>query len=103
MEIDMSRTDKDLPLRIRQEPYKNPDPAGFWSVSGPYSRGWRNYTFWYVPHPPAWFVEHVWNGPERRRARDIGREAIKDYRANGDTDIDFPRDHHRHCARWLWW
>jgi hypothetical protein len=52
---------------------------------------------------PRWFVEHVWNNPTRVRVRDDCRQAVKEYRANGEVDVIPPVDQHRQCAGWLWW
>lgn len=56
---------------------------------------------------PAWYIRHVWYGPERVRTRDVLGEAAKEYRAAGlhahwAEDYDFPHYQHRHCAEWLW-
>lgn len=52
---------------------------------------------------PKWFIDHVWNGPERVRERD-GLKALRDeYNAHGDLeDGDFPCWQTRSFAKWMW-
>lgn len=52
---------------------------------------------------PKTFINHVWNGPMRRAARDDAREVIKEHRATGDIDTIMSTNQHRHCAAWLYW
>lgn len=44
-----------------------------------------------------------YNGPERRRTRDVLRDAARDWNANGDTDIELDTRQHRHSVAWLLW
>ncbi len=53
-------------------------------------------------HVPRWYVNHVWNGPQRRTVRDTGRRAVAEFRATGAVDVEPPVGQHRHGARWLW-
>lgn len=57
------------------------------------------------PYPPIpkWFIDHVWNNPARVRTRDECRKAVKEYRANGEVDVEPTIDQHHHGAGWLWW
>lgn len=52
---------------------------------------------------PKWFVDHIWNGPERVRVRDGLRNLAREYNSYGDIeDDDFPNWQARNCARWSW-
>lgn len=54
------------------------------------------------PHVPDWFVNHVWSAPQRQASRIQCREAMKEWRGSGDTDVVVTVDQARHGARWLW-
>lgn len=69
-----------------------------WAPEWPKQR--RSFGSWSVP---KWFVNHVWNGPQRREARDDALLATKQYRATGDVDVVIPTEQHRHGAVWLYW
>lgn len=94
----------DLPdVPIRQ--YPNRPRYGRWATCRwdyvwPWRYGRRSYRHGGVP---KWFVDHVWNGPERLRERD-GLRALRDeYNAYGDLeDGDFPCWQTRSYARWMW-
>jgi hypothetical protein len=51
---------------------------------------------------PRWFVNHIWTNPIRVKVRDGCRQAIKEYRASGDVDVDLPVDQHHHGAMYYW-
>jgi len=78
----MSRTDKDVPYRLRNR---------------------EVYPYHWFRSPPKWYINHVWYGPQRAKVRIDVVNAIKDYRANSETDIETPSYQHRHIAQWLWW
>jgi len=75
----MSRTDKDSPSFRRS----------------------RRRLFWQTG-VPDWFINDVWNAPQRLRARLACAEAVKEYRATSEVDTIPTTDQHRHCAVWLW-
>lgn len=52
--------------------------------------------------PPAWFINHAWNAPDRLRARTECRAAASEYRASGEVDTVPTTTQHRHGATWLW-
>lgn len=56
----------------------------------------------HYPNPPRWYRNHVWTAPQRLQARMQCREAAKQYRGSGDTDVVVTTDQNRHCAAWLW-
>jgi hypothetical protein len=76
------------------------DSGCHWVPAWP-RRGDRFYRRPY-PHPPRWFVRHVWWGPERVATRVDGRRAVAEYRATGDVDVEPRLYQHRHGARWQW-
>ncbi len=88
----MSHTDKDRPWQIRE---KDPlDPLHGFS--------WRD---WYLfsCDVPAWYINHAWNAPERRKVMEYGKSVVKDYRANGEVESEYQSNNHRHGAAWHWW
>lgn len=123
----MSRTDKDLPywyaenfrpnhhwrcivgrancslpkLNVSNErSFNKRFTACYWQ---PIHEPWRNKWWSWQPTPPKWFLDHVWNNAQRVHERDTLRDALKDYNANGDTDIQTLDNQHRHCGQWLFW
>jgi len=78
----MSRTDKDLPLRLRGD-----------------DRPWRH---WWASSPPAWFVNHQWAARDRMRVRIAGLRARAEHRAGQTPEVDPPTYQHRHGASWEW-
>lgn len=52
--------------------------------------------------PPRWYINYVWEGPQRRIVRDRARRAVAEYRATGAVDVELPTGQHRHRAGWLW-
>lgn len=93
----------DLPdSPVRQHP--NPPRYGEyyhcrWSYEWPWRYGRRSYRHGGVP---KWYVDHVWNGPERVRERDDLRALRDEYNAHGDLeDGDFPCWQTRSFARWM--
>lgn len=93
------RRECDLPPEPVVTPYKLPRRIAncTWEPVWPPSR--RNW----MASAPKPFINHVWNGPTRRAARDDAIQAIKEYRATGDVEIVMETDQHRHCAAWLYW
>lgn len=72
-----------------------------WEHIHPYAHG-RRATYASIG-VPKWFVDHVWNEPERRRERDDLRALRDEYNAHGDLeDGDFPCWQTRGFARWMW-
>lgn len=72
-----------------------------WTYVWPWTWGRRSYR--HGGGVPKWFVDHVWNAPERRRERDDLRALRDEYNANGYLeDGDFPCWQPRGCARWMW-
>ena len=55
-----------------------------------------------LQHVPKWYVDHRYHNPMRRDARDTLRNALKDYNANGDTDIEATSRQGRSSAQWDW-
>lgn len=80
----MSRTDKDLPYRLRRD--REP--------------GWR---LPYGGPAPRWFIRHRWTAPDRFGARTAGREAVAEHRAGLAPEVEPPTWQHRHGASWDWW
>jgi hypothetical protein len=125
----MSRTEKDMPVEIRA--YHHPHRRiehGFDCEFGDWGRGrecdfdpnrprqgyrsnscgwalpYQTVREWFSDGPPAWFTKHVWQAPARGEERARLTDAIKDYRANGETDDPtFEHVQHRHGASWLWY
>lgn len=95
----------DLPAEPDLKAWKNWDGLGWraikstcmWIPTFPYTRQYGKGT------PPKWYRDHVWMNPVRVRERDYAREAIKEYRANGDVEAVLPDDKAKNCAKWLWW
>lgn len=56
----------------------------------------------YYDSPPPWFVNHVWDAPERLAARVDCARAAAEYRATGEVDTVPTTRQHRQCAIWLW-
>ncbi|BCJ65112.1 hypothetical protein [Polymorphospora rubra] len=74
----MSRTDKDLPRRLRGE-----------------RRRWYD-------SPPAWFINHSWSARDRLAARIAGQTARAEHRAGHEPEVEPPTDQHRQGAIWDW-
>lgn len=71
-----------------------------WKYVWPWTYGHRSYRLISVP---KWFIDNVWNEPERRRERDDLRALRDEYNANGNLeDGDFPCWQTRGFARWMW-
>lgn len=87
----MSRTDKDLPYRIRKE-LPEFKAKSYWERYGYFGNG-----------VPAWFVNHVWNAPERVSSRVDCNEAKKEFNAGYEPETEPSTRQHRHCAQWLFW
>ena len=49
---------------------------------------------------PKWYVDHVYHNPLRRDARDVLREAAKEWNATGDTDLEPVNRQGRGSAQW---
>lgn len=121
----MSRTDKDAPLWVQAEKFE-PRHTCQWShrtcdlpaepirqltMASPWRQGTRC-TWWPdagrrrvftgsgVPH---WYVDHVWNSPQRAQVRDELRQAVKEYRGSGEVDVVPSVAQARNCAKWLYW
>jgi len=59
------------------------------------------YSFWYGSHCSREDRRLYWYGGARVEERDKLREAIKDYRANGDIDhVELKHQQHRHDTAW---
>ena len=84
----MSRTDKDLPYRIRENLY----PAKYWARFGYSGVG-----------VPKWYINHVWNAPERLSSRVDCDKAKREFNAGVVPEIEPSTRQHRHCAQWLYW
>lgn len=93
----MSRTDKDVPYRIRFDR----DP-----------KWWVGHRFWYgrYGHGPygLWGPRredlHVqWWGPDRAAVRDSLKSAVTEYRAAGEVWSTAPTQQHRHAPARGWW
>jgi hypothetical protein len=119
----MSRTDKDLPYWMRSDNYR---PVHHWSCSvgrkpctlpGELFKGQAHYRrrftscywhavderhFWEMA-PPKWYIDHTWHNPERVRVRDRGRLIVKDYTANGDTDLEIANYQARNRSKYYYW
>lgn len=68
----------------------------YWAA--PYDRTW-----WYE-RPPSKKDRHFdWFGPDRAQARDECRAAMRDYNANGDTELDVVTDSPRHAGKQGYW
>lgn len=64
---------------------------------------WREARWLHVHGVPQWYVNHVWNNPERVRVRDRLKQYCKEYNAGDDLqDWDVPCWQHRHGATWYW-
>lgn len=74
----------------------NPDRDCIWVADWPHGRNWQ-------PRPPKWYLDHVWNNPMRVKVRDKSRQAVKEYRATGEVDVELPLEQHRHCAHYYYW
>lgn len=123
----MARTDKDRPLWVREAdpsedrvPYhRHQDWRGLRSYECDFEEneharpsksyknncGWslRGY-HWYTGSVPKWFIDHVYNNPERVRVRDDLRNMAREYNAYNDLeDDDFPNHQHHYGASWYWW
>lgn len=96
----MSRTDHHRPWQIRAEDLSDLHTGLiYWSCR---LGGW-NIRHVSLSQPPRWYVNHVWNGPERQRERDGLRAMAQEYNEFGQLmDEDFPNYRHRHMAAWLW-
>lgn len=57
----------------------------------------------YGDHPNREDRRLYYNGPERRRVRDVLHGAARDWNANGDTDVEPDTRQHRHSVAWLMW
>lgn len=91
----MSRTDKDRPWRLKRE-----ELSTFpWDRPGRFS--WRRYVHQFG-HPPRWYRHAEWFGPDRARARDEARDAVKEYRAHGNVEKVLRTEQHRYRAIWDW-
>lgn len=55
-----------------------------------------------ISGPPRWFINHVWEAPQRQAARRACRQAAAEHRADGRVEVDPPVWQHRHGAWWLW-
>lgn len=74
----------------------------FWGVAWPSYRECR-WLYFMKPSIPRWYINHLWNGPERVRVRDGLRNLAREYNSYGDIeDDDFPNWQARNCARWSW-
>ncbi len=47
-----------------------------------------NYKRYWSGHAPKWYIDCVYHNPMRRDARDVLREAVKEYNATGETDLE---------------
>jgi hypothetical protein len=52
---------------------------------------------------PGWYIAHHWTRPDRGGSRAECRDALRDYNANGDTDVIVRAEDHRHTALWWWY
>lgn len=87
----MSRTDKDRPYDVR----KNDKLDSCYNGDG--------FLSW-MSNPPHWYINIIWNAPERLRERVILGEVKKEYNANNEVDdYSFENRPHRHCASYYWW
>lgn len=62
-----------------------------------------NGRYWWQPGPPKWYIDHVWNNPQRVKERDRGRRMIAEYRATGEVDTEIESFQHKHNSKWYWW
>ena len=64
----------------------------------------RKYRYWARRYGPRMrpYTHTTFYGPDRAQARDRARQAIADFRANGDTDIEPEKRQHRHSVQWWW-
>lgn len=92
----MSRTDKDLPFRIKQARDLN-WPAGHRYWYGGYGH-WLG--LW---GPRRWDRHYEWWGPDRAKVRDSLKSAATEYRAAGEVWSIAPVEQHRHAPRGGWW
>jgi hypothetical protein len=77
------------------------DRGCHWEPEWPYRYGRRR--FWAPRGVPKWFVDHVWNNPERVRERDHLRALCDEYNTHRNLeDGDFPCWQTRSYARWMW-
>lgn len=128
----MSRTDKDVPDWYTVEYYEPFHRCGLannswyrhdrdcdlpeltWATARPV-RGFmlrRRYCEWLPIRPagtkkwyndnPGWWYRQVWLEPERGRVRDQCTEALQDYNANGDTEVDIADFQKKHNGGWFW-
>lgn len=56
----------------------------------------------YHSSPPGWLVDHLYHEPMRRDARDVLREAAKEWNGSGDTEREPLSPQNRHDAHWHW-
>lgn len=115
----MSRTDKDRPYWVSDKYVARHvchqvkiacDLPEFVSVK--FTKRSRNFCYWRPYHPnrpiywnkvpPRWYVLHRYHNPQRVHKRDTLREALKDYNANGNTEIETVDRQGRNSAQWDW-
>lgn len=114
----MGKTDKDRPYYIRardigEEFHRHADWRGNPLECDLYddhrNDRWqrRNNCGWTLPYcfggVPSAYVSLVYHWPQRRQERDACRDAMRDWNANGDTDIEPEPRQARNSARWMWW
>lgn len=59
--------------------------------------------YWAGSSVPKSFIDSKYNNPMRREARDVLREAAKEWNAIGDTDLEPSRGGPRNAAWWYYW
>jgi len=52
---------------------------------------------------PKWYINHVWDAPERLSSRVDCNEAKKEFNAGYVPETEPSTRQHRHCAQWLYW
>lgn len=75
----MSRTDKDAKGTVRSAPRR------------------------YFGSPPHWFINAVWEAPQRQKARLACVETVKEFRGSADVHTEPTTRQPRRCAQWLYW
>lgn len=58
---------------------------------------------WWQASVPSWFINHVWNAPERQRARIDLQNIAKEYNATGEVSHDFQSFNPKNQAKWYYW
>lgn len=99
---------KDKPCDLHELTYKELRKGGYWGNRRTSTCYWipvkpLGTRIWYDKNP-KWWMESVWENPERARVRDDSRKALQDYNANGHEDFDYDIANFRkkHEGGWYW-